>query len=170
MRNEFCIGVFAFPKSIVFCCLLLLLSSQISAQTENESFENAFGLDETQSMDNKKSIAESNKYTGQISPIRKQSLSGQVDVNENGGDHDDKDEKKKRVEEFSFNAANNSDQKNKPENEITLSDDFSDKIVGRKNGKYARYGRCLDTNGRDRYLFFFYLCKKYEKINQDRMS
>ncbi|XP_076484007.1 protein mesh isoform X2 [Bombus vancouverensis nearcticus] len=82
MRNEFCIGVFAFPKSIVFCCLLLLLSSQISAQTENESFENAFGLDETQSMDNKKSNAESNKYTGQISPIRKQSLSGQVDVNE----------------------------------------------------------------------------------------
>ncbi|XP_060822301.1 protein mesh-like isoform X2 [Bombus pascuorum] len=84
MRNEFCIGVFASPKSIVSCCLLLLLSSQISAQTENQSIENAFGLDETQSMDNKKSIAESNKYIGQISSIRQQSLSGQVDVNEDG--------------------------------------------------------------------------------------
>lgn len=170
MRNEFCIGVFAFPKSIVFCCLLLLLSSQISAQTENESFENAFDLDETQSMDNKKSNAESNKYTGQISPIRKQSLSGQVDVNEDEGNHDDKDETKKGVEEVSFNAVNNSDQKNKPENEITLSDGFSEKIAGRRNRKYARYGRCLDTNRRDHHLFFFYLCKKYEKINQDRMS
>ncbi|XP_012242404.1 protein mesh-like [Bombus impatiens] len=147
MRNEFCIGVFAFPKSIVFCCLLLLLSSQISAQTENESFENAFDLDETQSMDNKKSNAESNKYTGQISPIRKQSLSGQVDVNEDEGNHDDKDETKKGVEEVSFNAVNNSDQKNKPENEITLSDGFSEKIAGRRNRKYARY----DLSEADRY-------------------
>lgn len=163
MRNEFCIGVFAFPKSIVFCCLLLLLSSQISAQTENESFENAFDLDETQSMDNKKSNAESNKYTGQISPIRKQSLSGQVDVNEDEGNHDDKDETKKGVEEVSFNAVNNSDQKNKPENEITLSDGFSEKIAGRRNRKYARYGRCLDTNGRDHYLFFFICVKNMKK-------
>lgn len=156
------IGVFAFPKSIVFSCLLLLLSSQISAQIENESFENAFGRDETQSMDNKRSIAESNKYTGQISPIRKQSLSGQVDVNEDGGNHDDKDETRKGVEEVSFNAVDNSDQRNKPEDEITLSDDFSDKIAGRKNGKYARYGRCLDTNGRDHY-FFFSICVKNMK-------
>lgn len=166
MRNESYLGrVFAFPKLIVFWCLLVLLTSHISAQVENETFESVFGLDR---LDNKESTyPEINKNTGQIYPIETQDLSEVVDLNRDGDDY--KEGMEKGAEDVPDNTSDNHDEKNIPEGKIMSSSGFSKKMIGRKNEKYVRYGKYFDIEGRDHY-FIFYFCKKCEKIKQDRMS
>ncbi|XP_043516783.1 protein mesh isoform X1 [Frieseomelitta varia] len=149
MRYEFCLGrVFAFPKSVIFWCLFVLLINQISTQIENETFENAFGLD-TQSMDNKESIyAESNENIGQIPSIETQSEV--VDLNEGGHNYGDNDETEIGIEEVPASGIDDDpDQKNKPEDEIAISHGLSGKMAGRKIGKYVRYDS--DSPEADRY-------------------
>ena len=139
MRNEFCLErVFAFPKSVIFSCLFVLLINQTSGQIENETFENAFGLD-TQSMDNKESIyEESNENIGQIPSLETQSEV--VDLNEGGNNYGDNDETEKGVEEVPASRIDDDpDQKNK--DEIAISHGLSGKMAGRKTGKYVRYGK-----------------------------
>lgn len=141
MRNESCLGrVFAFPKSIIFWCLFVLLINQISTQIENETFETAFGLD-TQSMDNKESIyPESNENVGQIPSIETQSEV--VDLNEGGNNYGDNDETEKGIEEVPASGIDDDpEKKNKPEDEIAISHGLSGKMAGRKIGKYVRYGK-----------------------------
>lgn len=166
MRNESYLGrVFAFPKLIVFWCLLVLLTSHISAQVENETFESVFGLDR---LDNKESMyPEINKNTGQISPIETQDLSEVVDLIKDEDDH--KEGTETGAEDVPASTNDNPDEKNIPEGKIMSSSGFSKKMIGKKNEKYVRYGKYFDIKGRDHY-FFFYFCKECEKIKQDRMS
>ncbi|KAK1121815.1 hypothetical protein K0M31_010127 [Melipona bicolor] len=149
MRNEFCLDrVFAFPKSVVFWCLFVLSINQISTQIENETFENAFGLN-TQSMDNKESIyAESNENIGQIPSIETQSEV--VDLNEGGNNYGDNDETEKGIEVVPASRIDDDpDEKNKPKDEIAISHGLSGKMAGRKIGKYVRYDS--DLPEADRY-------------------
>lgn len=162
MRNESYLGrVFAFPKLIVFWCLLVLLTSHISAHVENETFESVFRLDRQDNKEPYWMIKED------ISPIETQELSEVVDLNRDADDH--KEGMEKGAEDAPASTSDNPDEKNIPEGKIMSSSGFSKKMIGRKNEKYVRYGKYFDIKGRDHY-FFFYFYKECEKIKQDRMS
>lgn len=142
MRNELRLDRISIsPKSLLFWCACLLLTSRISAQTENETFENAFGLHETPFAESKESINNENHENPVPPEDMVHSLSEVADLNQGEGNHLShvKDEEEK-VDAGANHIDDTFEGKNEGKDEVVFSGDFSGKIAGEKNGKYVRYG------------------------------
>ncbi|CAK9825077.1 Protein mesh [Anthophora retusa] len=165
MRNEPSISrIFATSTLIVRWCLLLLLATRISGQTENEIFENAFGLDEPAFTENGESIfTESGENNSKVTDektvcwkcilIRISSVSEVEDLND-GKDPEgnvwkhmtDNGEEKKEEE---GPVVINNEGKIESKDELTYSQGLSGKMAGEKSEKYVRYDS--DSPEADRY-------------------
>ncbi|XP_034194646.2 sushi domain containing 2 mesh isoform X1 [Osmia lignaria lignaria] len=140
--------VSGFAKSILVGCFLLsILIVRISAQIDNETFENAFGLDETEFPDNQESI-----YTGSNTDDEKveaQNPLSEVE-NLNGGEGGNNEDDVKEVNgDVPANVNENSGQENNAKKEISVSHGISGKMAGGKSEKYVRYDS--DLPEADRY-------------------
>lgn len=147
--------VSGFAKSILVGCFLLsVLIVRTSGQIDNETFENAFGLDETEFPDNQEPI-----YTGSNTDDEKVEAedpqSEVEDLNEDGGGGNNQDDAKEVNGDVPANANQNSGQENDAKEEVSVSHGISGKMAGGKSEKYVRYGECFDINGRDHYFFYF---------------
>lgn len=145
MRNVSHFNVFAIPKSIFFWCFLFLLTSQISAQIKNETFESAFGLDDNQFKE--LIFPENDENNEQISPKDAfNSLSEVVDLNKDRINYNEKSEEEK--EEVPIVDDNSKQEQNTVKKEIT---DNGLSVKSDLAAKYVRYGKYFDINRRDYY-------------------
>ncbi|XP_076249642.1 sushi domain containing 2 mesh [Calliopsis andreniformis] len=133
MRNEIRLSrIFGSPRSIIiFCSLLFLLVTRISAQIESETFESAFGLDETKSTENKESLYTDNDEHHE-EPLEKspERLLEVEDLNED--EHNRGEEKREGVDP----------QKNselEPKEDIIISEGISGRMGKERSENYVRY-------------------------------
>lgn len=141
MRNEFRLDrVLRSSRSIaVSCCLLFLLTTRISAQIDNETFERAFGLIEPESTENKESLyTESNGNHADVTEKKEPGAPSEVeDLIEGENNHE---------EETGEEVPPDTDKelKNEPKAEVTISRGIAGRIAEEKTGKYVRYGKSFD--------------------------
>lgn len=136
--------VFGFSRSIVLGCVLItLLTWEVSGQVEEETFEKAFGLKETGFKENNESLlAPTNANHLSIELLEPILDVENLNVDENGNP---------RVEETTNEIPPNVEpsSKNDPKEDVKNPISLSSKIHGKLSGKYVRYGKCSDINGRD---------------------
>ncbi|XP_076664606.1 sushi domain containing 2 mesh isoform X2 [Andrena cerasifolii] len=147
MRNdEFRLDrVFRFSRSIVVsCCLIFLLTTRISAQTDNETFESAFGLIEPESTENKESLyTDSNGNHADVTEKKEPGAPLEVeDLIEIENNHEEE-----TGEEVPPDTVK--EPKNEPKAEVTISGGLAGRIAEEKTGKYVRYDS--DSPEADRY-------------------
>ncbi|XP_054014775.1 protein mesh isoform X2 [Hylaeus anthracinus] len=128
---------FHFARPIVLGCILISLVSRISAQIENQAFENAYGLNDENVSTNIDDAFETEINESSAVPSSAEVFSEAEDL---ANVEDDQDEEKSDPP---------SPLKNEPKEEIAVSKGISGRIAGEKSGKYVRYDS--DAPDADRY-------------------
>ncbi|KAG7203627.1 hypothetical protein KM043_013662 [Ampulex compressa] len=149
MQDEHRLGcIFRSSAAIVFICALSLLSREILAQYENDTFESAFGLNEAEALDNKDTVDDAN-----VAGIKEQPqvLSEVEDLGKGANDrtHTDEGVEENIPHEPLSGTGDTFDYKNVAVEESDIPETISTQMTNKKSGKYVRYDS--DSPDADRY-------------------